>query len=293
MPLTSPTDDPPEPAVGGRLFVVATPIGNMEDITLRALSVLKDVDVIAAEDTRQTRRLLAHHHISGKLISYHEHNEALRTPALVDRLLNGERIALVSDAGTPVVSDPGYRLIRAAVARQVPVVPVPGVSAVTAALSASGLPTDTFVFVGFPAKKKGKRNSWLESLAAEMRTMVMYESPRRIEALLAEVREVMGDRYVVLCREMTKTYEEFLRGKVSAVLDRLGERGQVKGECTLLVSGADPGAVSDGASLEQDIAAALAAGEGPGTISRTLSTRRGLSRKRIYSEALRLKKNSK
>ena len=193
----------------GVLYVVATPIGNREDITLRALNILRDVDLIAAEDTRKTGKLLAFYQIKNRLISFHEHNEKKRTPEMIAKLLKGVSIALVSNAGTPSVSDPGYRLLKAAIANHITVSPIPGASAVTAAMSVAGLPTDSFVFIGFAPKKKGKRLKFLAELSAEPRSLVFYESPQRILALLEEIISCMNDRNAMLAREMTKLHEEF------------------------------------------------------------------------------------
>ena len=198
----------------GKLYVVATPIGNKDDITLRALRVLGEVDFVAAEDTRHTGRFLAHHKIKSRLISYHEHNEAERTPDLIKKLMDGSSIAVVSNAGTPSVSDPGYRLVKTAIDSGIMVIPIPGVSATITALSAAGLPIDSFIFMGFPARKKGKRLKQLSGLANENKTIVFYESPRRILNLIEEIIIIMGDRYGVLSREMTKLHEEFLRGNL-------------------------------------------------------------------------------
>jgi len=274
--------------------VVGTPIGNPEDITLRALTVLAQVDLIAAEDTRNTPRLLSRHNLSTPLISYHEHNEEKRAPELVARLLRGESLALVSDAGTPTVSDPGYKLITTALAEGIAVLPVPGVSAVTAALSVSGLPTDAFVFIGFPAKKKARRNAQLAALSREPRTIVFYESPRRIRGLLAELLEIMGNRHVVVSREMTKPYEEFLRGRVSEVLSVLESRDQVKGECTLLVAGTGGESEVDMASVLADIRELLAGGgAGLGRISRQVADKYSISRQLVYAEGLKIKEEEK
>ena len=223
----------------GDLYVVTTPIGNMEDITIRALKTLGQVDLVAAEDTRHTGRLLARHDIKNNLISYHEHNEKARTPMLIHRLKAGSSVALVTNAGTPAVSDPGYRLVKAAIANHIRVIPIPGVSALITAISAAGLPTDSFIFAGFPAKKKAKRLKQLLDLADEKRTLIFYENPGRILAFMEELADVMGDRYGVLCREMTKLHEEFLRGILSEIMDVLRERPAVKGECTLLVKGCE------------------------------------------------------
>lgn len=218
------------------LYLIATPIGNLEDITLRALRILREeVALIACEDTRQTRKLLEHFEIRKPLVSYHEHNEAARTQELVEALERGESVALVSDAGTPLVSDPGYRLVTAAIERGFPVVPVPGPSAVLAALAASGLSTDRFRFVGFlPAKSAARRNMFQE-LASESVTVVCYESPHRILDSLTDMVETLGDRPVVLARELTKIHEEFLRGSAREIRTELERRGSVRGEITVVI----------------------------------------------------------
>ena len=237
MPSNSPTIEPGSPKNAGTLYVVATPIGNKDDITVRALTVFREVDLIAAEDTRKTRRFLASHDIKSKLVSYHEHNEEKRTPQLIQKLNSGHTVALVSNAGTPLVSDPGYRLIETAISHKIDVVPIPGVSAAIAALSVAGLPTEAFVFIGFLPKKKGKRLKQLQALATGDRTLIFYESPGRILALLQDIIKIMGDRRGALAREMTKLHEEFLRGRLSEIEQNLQERTGIKGECTLLVAG--------------------------------------------------------
>ena len=289
MPLNSPTNDSEESDASGRLYVVGTPIGNMEDITLRALAVLGQVDLIAAEDTRVTQRLLSHHRLKVPLISCHEHNESRRAAELVERLLDGKRIALVSDAGMPGISDPGYRLVTAALDRGIPVVPVPGVSAITAAISVSGLPTDAFVFIGFPAKKKTRRAKQLEVLSRETRTMLFYESPRRIKTLLEEIFKIMGDRPIVIAREMTKPYEEFLRGTISEVLSVIAGREQVKGECTLLVSGSGDKNEIDLEVVQKEIRDLIkTSGDGLGQISRRIAEKYAVSRQFVYAEGLKI-----
>ena len=222
----------------GTLYIVATPIGNLEDITLRALRILKEVDLIAAEDTRHTRKLLDHYGIDKPLTSCHEHNEKTKARDLVARLERGENVALVSDAGTPTLSDPGYRLVRQAVEAGVNVVPVPGPSALTAALGASGLPTDRFVFEGFLPAKKGERRKRLNKLREETRTLVFYEAPHRIKESLADLLEILGDRELVLGREITKVYEEFIRGRLSEVIVQ-AEHRELRGEITLVVTGVE------------------------------------------------------
>ncbi len=278
---------------GGTLYVTATPIGHMEDITLRALGVLRQVHWVAAEDTRQAGLLLAHHGITAQLISYHEHNENERTPILIERLKTGQDIALICTAGTPTISDPGYRLVKTAVSQNIHVVPVPGVSAVTSALSVSGLPTDEFVFVGFLPRKQGKRKDQLEALADEARTIILYESPKRIQKLLKDIVKWMGDRHGMLSREMTKPHEEFIRGRMSDILHRLDKRPVVKGECTLLVSGKTEMAPVPIDAIREEIRSALSEADiGLRDISRAISKKYNVSRQFVYSEALKIKKGT-
>jgi 16S rRNA (cytidine1402-2'-O)-methyltransferase len=218
------------------LYLVATPIGNLEDITLRALRVLKECDLIACEDTRQTQKLLNHYSISTRTTSYHEHNEMTRAAELVVELEQGARIALVTDAGMPGISDPGFRLISLAVRHHVPVVPIPGAAAFLAALVASGLPTDSFRFSGFLPAKVGQRRQALEGIRDSPRTQVFYEAPHRVKEALEDIVEVLGPaRHVVIAREVTKIHEEFLRGHAGHVLETLKARGDIKGEITLLI----------------------------------------------------------
>ena len=222
------------------LYLVATPIGNLEDITLRALRVLKEVDVIACEDTRQTQKLLNHYEIATRTTSYHEHNEMTKSAELVKEMQEGASVALVTDAGMPGISDPGYRLITLAIRHHVPVVPIPGVSAFLAALVASGLPTDSFRFSGFLPAKRGERRTVLDSIKTSPRTQVFYEAPHRILESLEDVAEVLGgSRHVVVAREVTKIHEEFLRGQATEVLEALKSREAVKGEITLLIGKAE------------------------------------------------------
>jgi 16S rRNA (cytidine1402-2'-O)-methyltransferase len=218
------------------LYVVATPIGNLEDITLRALRLLKEVDVIACEDTRQTEKLLRHYAIRTRTTSYHEHNEMTRSAELVRQIEEGRSVALVTDAGMPAISDPGYRLISLAIDHRVPVVPVPGASAFLAALVAGGLPTHSFRFRGFLPPKRGERQRVLEDIRSASGTEVFYEAPHRILEALTDVSEILGNsRPVVVAREVTKLHEEFLRGHALEVLERLKTRESVKGEITLLI----------------------------------------------------------
>jgi len=242
---------------GASLYLVATPIGNLEDITLRALRVLKEVDLIACEDTRQTLKLLSHYGIQTRLVSYHEHNEMTKAAELIVDLEGGAKIALVTDAGMPGISDPGFRLIALAIRHHVPVIPIPGASAFLAALVASGLPTDSFRFSGFLPSKAGQRRKLLESVKASPRTQVFYEAPHRLLDTLTDVVEVLGeDRHVVVAREVTKIHEEFLRGRAESVLKLLNSRGSVKGEITLLIAKAEDGAIqqaSETVSLGQRV----------------------------------------
>jgi 16S rRNA (cytidine1402-2'-O)-methyltransferase len=217
----------------GTLYVVSTPIGNLKDISFRALEILDQVDLIAAEDTRHTDILLKRHDIAKRMVSYHDHNEVNRAPQLVEFLEAGDSIALVSNAGTPTISDPGYRVIKLAAERGIPVVPIPGSSAVLAALVMSGLPTDRFLFEGFLPRKKG-RTSRLQSLAAFEGTVVIYESPQRIADTLDDIIAHFGNRQMVLCREITKKFETILRGTVSDIITSVAVR-PLKGECVMVI----------------------------------------------------------
>ena len=218
------------------LFVVATPIGNLEDITFRAVRVLSEVDLIAAEDTRTTKVLLNKYNINTQLTSYHKFNIKSKTPRLIELLRQGQNIALVSDSGTPGISDPGYELVREAVGQNIKVEPIPGPSALVSALAVSGLPTERFVFEGFLPKKPGKKRKVLRSLQDDPRTIIIYESPYRLVKTLVEVKEILGDREVAVCRELTKKFEEIIRGKAGDVLAKIGDK-KVRGEIVLVVSG--------------------------------------------------------
>jgi len=279
--------DPPLPAA---LYVVATPIGHLEDITLRALSVLKAVDLIAAEDTRKTGQLLRHFGITTALVSYHEHNETARTPDLMRRLQQGASIAVVTTAGTPGISDPGYRIVAAAAAAGLRVVPVPGAVAAAAALSASGLPTNAFVFEGFLPKKAGKRARQIKALASEVRTVILYESPQRIAALIAEMLPVFGDRRAVLAREMTKRYEEFIRGHLSEILEKLNRRADIKGECTLIVAGSADEGPSSWERARDDIRRGVSSpSKAVAELAKEVAHTHGLPRQAVYTEAVKIK----
>jgi 16S rRNA (cytidine1402-2'-O)-methyltransferase len=273
----------------GVLYVVGTPIGNLEDITYRAVRVLREAELIACEDTRHTRKLLDHYGIEGKLVSYHEHNEAERAQELVQKLLGGVTVAQVSDAGMPGISDPGYRLIKLAIDRAVPVVPVPGPSAVVAALAASGLATDAFEFRGFLPAKSGQRRTLLESLRSADHTVIFYEAPHRIHEAVEDIVAVLGpERPMVIARELTKLHEEFLRGTAGELGDQIRDR-DLRGEITILigkaVSGEHVAGVVDlGRRLREimqeqnlDEKAALKA----------LAKERGVSKSEVYREVQR------
>lgn len=269
----------------GTLYVVATPIGNLEDITLRAIRILKGVRLIAAEDTRRTRVLLAKYGILTPMTSLHDQNEAKKSGLLIARLLNGEAVAYVSDAGTPGISDPGYILVREAVSLGIRVAPVPGASALIAALSVSGLPMDSFLFLGFLPSKSPRRRRLLTSLREEKRTLIFYESPHRLLASMSDVAALLGDREVVVSREMTKIYEEFLRGPAGDVLERLGD-GTIRGEVTLIVAGCTGEApeYSDEEITRRCEKLRREGGEEPSRrdMAERIAQETGVSRRRIY-----------
>jgi 16S rRNA (cytidine1402-2'-O)-methyltransferase len=273
----------------GRLYVVATPIGNLEDITYRAVRVLGEVDLIACEDTRQTLILLNHYDIKTRLVSYHEHNEMTKAAELVVNLEGGAKIALVTDAGMPGISDPGFRLIALAIRHHVPVVPIPGASAFLAALVASGLPTDSFRFSGFLPSKAGQRRKLLESVKESPRTQVFYEAPHRLLDTLADVAEILGsDRHVVVAREVTKLHEEFLRGRAIDILEQLKARGDVKGEITLLIAKAEEGAApsaSEAVSVAQRVREIMAEDKADEKAAlKKVAKERGIGKSEAYRE---------
>jgi 16S rRNA (cytidine1402-2'-O)-methyltransferase len=282
----------PEPGLAPGLYLVATPIGNLEDITLRALRVLKEVDRIACEDTRQTQKLLNHFAISTSTISYHEHNAQSRTLELIALLQQGGRVAVVSDAGTPAFSDPGLDLVRAAVAAGIPVIPIPGANAALTALVASGLDTDRFFYAGFLAAKPGTRRTELEALAVRMAglTLVVYEAPHRILETLADVGAVWGESaHVVVARELTKLHEEFLRGAVREVRLELEARDRIRGEIVLLIDAAAvaPPANAGGSVLLQMTQLMEAEGLDEKDALKRVARERGVSKSEVYRELQR------
>lgn len=267
----------------GTLYIVPTPIGNLEDITLRALRVLREVLLIAAEDTRTTRVLLRHYDIATPLTSYHEHNKLLKLDRVFDVLANGD-VALVSDAGTPGISDPGYELIREAITRGVRVEPLPGASAVITALVGSGLPTDGFVFIGFLPKKSKARAEFLTELAAERRTLVAYESPNRVTDALEAVRDTLGDRPVCVARELSKIFEEFFRGTASAALAHY-QANPPRGEIVLLIGGApvEEQGVWDETRVRTALETLIDAGQPLSSAARVIAEQSGWNRRDVYA----------
>lgn len=276
----------------GVLYVVSTPIGNLEDITLRALRVLKEVDLVAAEDTRHTRQLLTHYGIHKPLISYHEFNRRLREENLVGELQKGKSVALVTDAGTPGISDPGEDLVSRVVQESIPLVPIPGPSALIAALSVSGLPTASFLFQGFLPSKPSARRKWMESVKQRPETLLFYESPRRLRSFLQDAREILGDRRVVIAREMTKIFEEVLRGTITQVLNQLAE--EVKGEVTVILEGSPLREKGDAGTVTEML---RTYSEGLGMSMKEAVNRvaqdLGVSRREVYRESLKIKEGKK
>jgi 16S rRNA (cytidine1402-2'-O)-methyltransferase len=263
------------------LYLVATPIGNLEDVTLRALRVLREVDLIAAEDTRTTRKLLSHYDIHTPLTSYNDRNKRAKTPYLLEHLGRGD-VALVSEAGTPTISDPGLDLVVAACEMGAQVVPVPGPSVVTAALAAAGLPSRTFTYLGFLPRQPGARRRLLRSVAGRPETLVAFEAPHRLRDSLAEMRQELGDRPIAVCRELTKLYEEVFRGSISAALERFAEP---RGEFTLVIAGATPSDRTEAepeAEVLEEIRRLRVEGATAQEAIATLSRRYGLPRRRLY-----------
>ena len=269
----------------GTLYLVATPIGNLEDITLRALRVLGEADLIACEDTRQTRRLLDHFGISKPMISYHEHNEAARAAELIAKLEAGANVVLVSDAGTPLISDPGYRAAAAAIAAGITVVPLPGASAMLTALAGSGLATGEFRFCGFLPARPGQRRQRLADLADDC-TLIFYEAPHRILETLEDVADVMPSRPVVVARELTKIHEEFLRGAASEIRAQLASRPSVKGEITLLLGRPVKDSAVDAATVDEEIRSLQAQGLSRMEAVKQVAKARGLPKRELYRRTI-------
>jgi len=267
----------------GTLYIVATPIGNLEDVTFRAVRILGEVDRIACEDTRQTRKLLDRYGISKPLVSYHEHNEASRSAELLQDLQAGQNIALVSDAGTPLISDPGYRLVKSARDRGVQVSPIPGPAAFLASLSASSLPTDSFLFLGFLPPKKGQRRKVLENWKSIPLTLVCYEAPHRIIETLEDIEEILGPRQVVLARELTKIHEEFVRGTPSEVTGALAKQSSLRGEMTLLVAKGESTEAND-EPIEDAVRQLVESGVPRMQALKTVAQQRGLSKRAVYKQ---------
>jgi 16S rRNA (cytidine1402-2'-O)-methyltransferase len=278
----------------GCLYVVATPIGNLEDISLRALRVLKEADLIACEDTRQTMKLLTHFEIEKRLISYHEHNEMMRAPEIVIELEQGAKVALVSDAGTPAISDPGHRLVSLCVRHGIRVVPIPGATAFVAALAASGMPIDEFAFVGFLPSRAAERRKALTKLAAEPRIITIYEAPHRVLEMLEDAIEILGNRPAVIAREVTKLHEEFLRGRFSDLIDAMRKK-MPRGEFTILIGPRDGAEIQTAGATASENTMPLARrvediilerGVDRKTALKQAARERGLTRREAYKQLL-------
>lgn len=279
--------------MAGTLYLVATPIGNLEDITLRALRVLGDVDLIACEDTRRTRKLLTRYDIRKPVLSYHEHNERERAAQLADRLSAGESVALVSDAGMPLISDPGYRIVREAITRGITVVPIPGASALAAAISASGLSAREFFFAGFLPSRRAARQARLAELSGLQSSLVFFEAPHRIGDSLKDALEVLGDRYAVVAREMTKMHEEFMRGKLSELARTASEKG-LRGEIVLLVAPPEHETRESGRSIRDEVESLIhAEGIDRKDALKRVARGRGISRTEAYRLMLEEKRAEK
>jgi 16S rRNA (cytidine1402-2'-O)-methyltransferase len=274
--------------MSGTLYLVALPIGNPDDVSLRALAVLREVPVVAAEDTRHFATLARHHGIEARAVSYHDHNEESRSRELLKRLRTGDDVALVSDAGTPLVSDPGYRLVRAAVDAGIAVTVLPGASAVTTALAGSGLPPHPFRFIGFLPRAAAARGATLASLAGEEATLVAFEAPHRLADALRDALEVLGDRPACLARNLTKPHERYQRGTLAELLVQLEAEGEVRGECTIVIGGADARAMMT-EDAEADARLLLHGGAPARAVQELLVARHGLSKRDAYGLVLRLR----
>ena len=279
--------------MAGTLYIVATPIGNLEDITLRALRVLKEVDVIAAEDTRVTRKLLSHYDIHTQMVAYHQHSSGRRAEEIVDMIKAGATVALVSDAGTPGISDPGHELIALCIAADLPIQSVPGPAALIPAIVVSGLSTSHFIFDGFPPRKLSERRTYFKSIADETRTIVLYESPLRLSVTLRTIKEVLGDRQVAVIREATKLFEEVFRGDVSEAIERF--QGRIRGEIVLVIEGGIPQTNTNPEEvqplLRRRLAELLASGLSQRDAVRQGTIELGLPRRLVYATMLAMKEN--
>ena len=272
----------------GTLYLVPTPLGNLEDITLRALRILKEVDLIATEDTRTTGRLLKHFEVDCPMLSYHEHTKEARVEHLL-QVLESSDVALVSEAGTPLLSDPGYKLVRSAIEQGIDVVSLPGPSAITTALAASGLAVDRFTFLGFPPRKSGARRQFLSEIASLKNTLIFFESPHRLRITLADMMEILGaDRPLTICRELTKLHEELWRGTLTEAIQTWQTR-EPRGEFTLVVSGAPAPPVWNKTQVERVLADLLSAGSGAKAAAQAVATQSGWSKKKVYTLALQVK----
>ncbi len=279
--------------MAGILYIVATPIGNLEDMTFRAVRVLKEVDLIAAEDTRHSRKLLNHFGINTPLTSYYDHNQLLKGPQLIEQLQQGKNIALISDAGTPCISDPGFRLVQDAVAANIKVVPIPGACAAITALSASGLPSDSFFFAGFPPARQARRRSFLADLAALPGTLILYEAPHRLSETLSDLAVILGDRQVVVARELTKFYEELLSGTAGQLADAVRD-GKERGEVVILIASPEKDQPElDQASLDEQLGELMDKGHSVKDAAILLAASSGLPRRELYARALQLKNNKR
>ena len=277
------------PIKPGTLYLVATPIGNLEDVTLRALRVLGEVDLIAAEDTRHSRKLLNAHGISRPLFSYHEHNFRTRGHRLIRELVAGKSVALVTDAGTPTISDPGLDLVRLAVSKNITVRPIPGPSAITTALAVSALPVQPFIFLGYPPNRPAARRKFFTNYANTEPTLVLFESPRRLGSSLKDMRKIWGNRMAVVTRELTKIHEEIFRGTLDEAIARWPR--EARGEITLLVAGAQSSRPPADDSLLQQVRDCLTSNRRPlKEIAAELAQEHGLSKRLVYQEAMRIKK---
>ena len=273
----------PEPMDTGRLFLVSTPIGNLEDISLRALRILREASRVVCEDTRRTGNLLRHYQVATPMIPFHRFNEHRLLAKLVERLLAGENLALTTDGGTPLISDPGFSLVRAAVANGIPVIPVPGASALIAGVVGSGLPCDRILFIGFLPHRISDRRKLLSALRDREETLVFFDSPRRVAGSLEAMASILGDRQAALCREMTKLHEEFVRGNLEALSAAAGQRA-MKGEITLVVEGErpkEPARVAE-SDLRREVEERVSQGVSRRDAVREVAHRRGLSRREIY-----------